>query len=292
MGKLKYWGLSVLAVVLIGAGFWWGTSKASDQKDPLNNSDAFLYDEEGSLYWFELSKRNEKVEGTFYQQKLIEEIGQVPLIEEKKYSVSGRTTEKGYELHINKDDQVVIYDARMDGKELILQKQGENSSQTYKAIDKRQLQQYKNELQDDLETAIYHSENKEKERLKEFFSELNRVYGYLSSEENETFQVFFQVDEALLEGAVMGSLLLMEKSEDGSYKETNYEVNGITDGLMIRLYTTVDGESTKLEGRFLESSQSFEISFWLTDKKLTFHVVTEDEYHERYKDFKENGENG
>jgi len=292
MGKLKYWGLSVLTVVLIGAGFWWGTSRASDQKDPLNNSDAFLYHEEGSLYWFELSKRNEKVEGTFYQQKLIEEIGQVPLIEEKKYSVSGRTTEKGYELHINEDDQAVIYDARMDGEKLILQKQGENSSQTYKAIDKRQLQQYKNELQDELETAIYHSEKKEKDRLKKFFSEFNSVYGYLSSEENETFQVFFQVDEALLEGEVMGSLLLMEKLEDGSYKETNYEVNGITDGLMIRLYTTVDGESTKLEGRFLESSQSFEISFWLTDKKLTFHVVTEDEYHERYKDFKENGENG
>jgi len=292
MGKLKYWGLSLLAVVLIGAGFWWGTSKASDQKDPLNNSDAFLYHEEGSLYWFELSKRNEKVEGTFYQQKLIEEIGQVPLIEEKKYSVSGRTTEKGYELHINEDDQVVIYDARMDDEELILQKQGENSSQTYKAIDKSQLQQYKNELQDDLETAIYHSEKKEKDRLKKFFSEVNRVYGYLSSEENETFQVFFQVDEALLEGEVMGSLLLMEKSEDGSYKETNYEVNGITDGLMIRLYTTVDGESTKLEGRFLESSQSFELSFWLTDKKLTFHVVTEDEYHERYRDFKENSEDG
>src|SRR5690606_22093406 len=124
--------------------------------------------------------------------------------------------------------------------------------------------------------------------LRTFFSELNRVYGYLHSAEDGTYQLFLNIDEALLQGEVSGSLLVMTEtgSESNPYEEVKYEVNGITDGHMLKLFTIVEGQETKLEGNFIENASRFELSFWSTDQKLIFHSVTEDEFHMSYEEFK------
>ncbi|MET3699738.1 hypothetical protein SAMN05877753_10152 [Bacillus oleivorans] len=143
-------------------------------------------------------------------------------------------------------------------------------------------------LQQELENAIDQSEKIEQDRLNKFFSDLTSVYGYLYSRENGSFLLFLKIDEALLEGELTGSLLMMEKTvnENNPYKETRYVLNGITDGIILQWYTTVDGISTKLEGNFHESAASFDLSFWTTDEKLLFHAVTEEEFKQSYEEFK------
>ncbi|MFT4413944.1 hypothetical protein ACLM5H_08800 [Fredinandcohnia humi] len=69
-------------------------------------------------------------------------------------------------------------------------------------------------------------------------------------------------------------------------KETRYGLNGITDGLMVKFFTTVNGKETKLEGNFHEGATEFNLSFWTTDKKLSFHAVTEEEFNHIYKEIK------
>lgn len=130
----------------------------------------------------------------------------------------------------------------------------------------------------------YNAEYEEQVRIRNFFTELREQYGYLYSSEEESFHLFIKIDEALLEGEIAGSLLVREQLDDGTYKETSYDVNGITDGHMIRLHTTVDGESTKLEGAFREGAKRFELSFWLAEEQLEFHAVTEEEFKEVFED--------
>lgn len=140
----------------------------------------------------------------------------------------------------------------------------------------------------ELQIAMDQSEEKEKERLNKFFSELDRVYGYLYSSENSSFQLFIKIDEALREGELTGSLMMVAEtgSEDNTYEETNYVLNGITDGHMVEFFTTVDGKAVKLEGRFYEEATGFDLSFWATDEKLSFHAVTEEEFDRSSKEFK------
>ncbi|WP_433957221.1 hypothetical protein [Cytobacillus horneckiae] len=71
------------------------------------------------------------------------------------------------------------------------------------------------------------------------------------------------------------------------YEETSYDLNGITDGLMVELFTTVDGKKTKLEGNFHEGATGFDLSFWTTNEKLPFYAVTEEEFNNIYEKFKE-----
>jgi hypothetical protein len=136
--------------------------------------------------------------------------------------------------------------------------------------------------------ANYHSEENENNRLKKFFSDLASVYGYLYSTENGSYQLFVKIDEALLEGELTGSLLLMAYTEDTNnhYKETRYVLNGITDGHMVEFFTTVDGKKTKLKGNFYEGATGFDLSFWATEQELSFHAVTEEEFKQSYDGFK------
>ncbi|MCH1627728.1 hypothetical protein [Fredinandcohnia quinoae] len=178
----------------------------------------------------------------------------------------------------------MMLDAWFSGTNLLVQEQGEKTNKSYSAVDKEELDEYAKMIQDELENAIYHSEEKEKARIREFFSDLRSVYGYLYTAENGSFQVFLKIDEALLEGEVSGSLSMMTETgnQDMLYEETKYEINGITDGMIIKLYTKVDGNETKLEGNFHQDAYSFDLSFWTTDDKLTFYAVTEAEFKRKF----------
>ena len=124
--------------------------------------------------------------------------------------------------------------------------------------------------------SLDRSEEIEKARLNNFFTELDRIYGYLYTSEDESIQLFIKIDEALHQGELTGSLLMMVNTDP--YEETSYVLNGITDGLMVQFFTSVDGKETKLEGNFHEDALSFDLSFWTTDIKLPFNAVTEEEF--------------
>ena len=140
--------------------------------------------------------------------------------------------------------------------------------------------------------AIDQSEEKENQRIKNFFSDLRSVYGYLYTAKDGSLQLFLKIDEALNEGELSGSLFMVtdEENKNKHYTETRYTVNGITDGLMLELFTTVEGKETKLKGNFHEGADGFNVSFWTTDQKLYFHAVTEDEFKQNDEAFKRNAQ--
>ncbi|RHW41434.1 hypothetical protein D1B31_06815 [Neobacillus notoginsengisoli] len=287
MRKLSVWWVAAVLGLLAGAAIWWASSYAKDHRDPLNKSDAFVHHDGEVLSWFELTSRNGKVKGKLHQQKVIEETGEPPFMEEKTYDVTGKVTDKGYVFNVNFAGKWLRSDAWFSGENLV-QKQGKKDSKLYEAVGQEQLKKFVEAKQEELQNAIYHSEEKEKNRIRGFFSELKSVYGYLSSSDDESYQLFLKIDEALLEGELTGSLLVMNKVRGGGnlYKERKYELNGITDGRIVRFYTNVEGKETKLEGNFLDSAAKFNLSFWKTAEKLTFHAVTEDKYKKRYEEFK------
>jgi hypothetical protein len=277
----------VVIGLLIGV-VWWGLSILEDRKDPLNKADSFVYSDSGSLYWFEVSSRKGKVEGIYHQQEVIEEVGKEPYLEEQKSPITGKTTENGYEFKINSDGDILKYHAWFSGANLFVQKQGEIDNISYEAVDQEKLDKNIKALQKDLETAIYHAEEKENNRLRNFFTDLRSVYGYLYSNENDTFQLFINIDEALLQGEISGSLLLMNHNADKTnrYQETKYQFNGITDGIMVEIFTLVDGKETSMTGNFHGDASSFDLSFWKDGQKLSFQAVTEEEFHQKYVKFK------
>ncbi|MHC0038741.1 hypothetical protein [Pseudoneobacillus sp. C159] len=288
MNKLNYWGLAALIGLLLVTVYWW--IKAENRNDPLSGVDAFIYSEDGGLYWLELANHHGKVEGKLYQQEVIEEIGKEPYLEEKSYSLAGKTTEIGYEFKSEHDGKPMKLEAWFSGDYLIVQKQDEKYSKLYMAVNEKELALFKKGLQQKLDMAIYHSEEKEKSRRREFFSKLRSVYGYIYTAEDESFQLFVKMDEALPQGELAGSLLMVAATgdKDNRYKETRYDFSGITDGMMMELFTSVDEEETKLEGNFHKDATGFDLSFWTTNDKLSFQAVTEEEFRENYEDFKSN----
>ena len=137
MKKLKSWGVAALIGLLIGVSFSSAeTSELKDRKDPLNKSHAFVYSDNGTLYWFDLTSRKGKVEGKLHQQKIIEESGKLPLImEERKYPLTVEATEKGHQFKVNNDGEIMTFEARFSGANLLVQKQGEKDNKLYKAVD-------------------------------------------------------------------------------------------------------------------------------------------------------------
>jgi hypothetical protein len=278
----------VIIGLLIGVILWWGMPRLDDRKDPLNKAEAFVYSDNGTLNWLELTNRRGKVEGNFYQQKLLEEIGKVPVLEEKKSSLTGKTTKNGYEWILSNGEDITKYNAVLVGANLFVKKQGEKDNLLFEAMDHKQLDKKRKTLQQELELAIYHSEEKENNRLRKFFTDLRNVYGYLYSSEKESFQLFIKIDEALLEGELSGSLLVLEHTENinNPYEETKYILNGITDGLMLEFSTIVDGKETRLKGDFHGDAFGFDLSFWKTTNQLSFHAVTEEEFNQSYEENK------
>jgi hypothetical protein len=166
MKKLKYWGVLAVIVLLIGTVFWWGISKVDDRKDPLNKPNTFVYSDNGIHYWFDLTSRKGKVEGTFYQQKIIEEIGKVPILEEKKFPLIGETTESGYEFRIKNSEKIMKFDAWFSGEDLLVQRQGEKDNNLFIAMDQKELHKNVKVIQQVLQMAIYKFGRERKEPFK------------------------------------------------------------------------------------------------------------------------------
>lgn len=275
--------------MLIGMAAWLAVSSAGDRKDPLNKAEAFAYKENGMLYWFELNSRSGKVTGKQHLMKVIEEVGGPPFLEEKHFSIRGEETGKWYELKVNHDGKTRKYSAWFSGPKLLIQEQGEKAPKVYKAAEKKEIEEYVKEIQREYDKAVYHSEEKEKTRLRNFFSDLNQIYGFLYSAEDGSYQLFVKIDEALLQGEVAGSLLMMAKTGNpgNPYEETKYAFNGITDGQILELYTMVDGKQTMLKGNFHGGAFAFDSSFWMAENKLPFMAVTEAQYKQSYTEFQE-----
>jgi hypothetical protein len=109
------------------------------------------------------------VEGTFYQQIFTEEIGKVPILEEKKFPLIGETTESGYEFRIKNAEKIMKFDAWFSGEDLLVQRQGEKDNNLFIAMDQKELHKNVKVIQQVLQMAIYHSEENEKNRLRKFF---------------------------------------------------------------------------------------------------------------------------
>ena len=279
MGIRKRWKLIALVGLLIGIACWWVIYEVKNQSDPLNKSDAFVYSEDGILYWFELTSRNGKVKGTFYQHVLIEDedVRDLPHIEEKQSPLTGEFTDTGYEWQTNEGGKIVTYVATLSEENLLIHKQGEEDSKLYRAVNKEKLAEYEMTIHEALQIAIDQNEEKEKSRLRKFFSEFNNVYGYYYTNDDKSLQLLIKVDEANLEGDVTATLLMTTKDNHKSYEEKTYELNGITDGHMVEFYTVVDGMQTKLKGDFRTATTGFDLSFWTTNETLFFRAVTEKE---------------
>ncbi|WP_316572235.1 hypothetical protein [Neobacillus sp. YIM B06451] len=261
---------------------------AEDRKDPLNQADAFAYRENGHLFWFAVNSRTGKVKGKQHKMRVIEEIGKPPFLEEKHYRLKGNETDKGYEFKVNHGGNTTTIAAWFSGPTLMVEEPGEKAAKEYKAVGQEEIDKYIKDIQQEYETAVYHSEEKENKRLRKFFSDLNQIYGFLYSAENGSLQLFLKIDEALLQGELSGTLLMVADTgnENNPYEETTYPLNGITDGQVLRLYTEIDGTQTMLKGNFHGDATAFDLSFWLSDSNLLFKAVTEEEYKRSYTEFK------
>lgn len=273
MRKFKHWRIVAVMLLLVGLALWWFASEIKERQVLLNQFDAFVYDDNDVLSWFELTSLNGKVKGEYHQQKIKEK---------ETFSVTGKETEEGFELKVDKHGDVLIFDIKPSKSNLLVQKRGEKSSHLYRGVSREELA-----------TSVeanreYNTEYDEKIRWKQFTVALKRNYGYLYAEKNGTYQLFLKVDEVLFGGELSGSLFVMNANGDSHkpYKETRYVMNGITDGNMVEFFPTVNGKSTKLGGHFLKDATGLDLLFWITGEQLRFHAVTEKEFKQSYEKFK------
>jgi len=56
---------------------------------------------------------------------------------------------------------------------------------------------------------------------------------------------------------------------------------------MAKLYTTVDGKSVTLEGKFRNVAKDLELTYWKTGETVHFQAVNETEYQKRWRSFLE-----
>ncbi|ALC89128.1 hypothetical protein AM500_04475 [Bacillus sp. FJAT-18017] len=284
MNKSQFQGMAaVLIGLLIGYTAWWVTTEVKVSSEPLNQHDAYVYSNNAMIHWFELSSRKGKVEGYFHEGKLIEEDDEPPLVERQKYPLTGKKTKNGYELTVNKDGNKITYDVAFSGPHLSVQKPGEHEAILYNPVNQRELDEYVTALLD------YNVEKNEKDQIRQQFAGIHNVYGYLHNPLDGNQLLFIKIDEALLEGELSASLLIVSDTGNAGtpYKETKYVLNGITDGNMLELYTYVDGQRFRLKGNFNDMATSVNLSLWTTGEKLDFHAVTEEEFKQTYEKFKQ-----
>lgn len=278
------WRLVVAVFCLIGVIGWWTASEFIFTKTVIYAT----YSDKDELSWFEWISRKGEVKGSFHEWILKEEIGRPPVIDQNTYHFIGKKMENGYELTVDKDGKDKLFYVTFSDGHLMLRKQTETEEKEYRMVVEDELDYYVQLIEQELEKALYHAESKEKARVRTFFDELNRIEGFFSSAKDDSFQLYIQLDEALYEGELSGSLLLMLSTgeEASPYKEITYELHGITDGLMVQFFTMVDEEAMTLEGHFHEDDYRFEVSFWLSDQSLTFYPVKEEEFYEKYNQYK------
>lgn len=278
MKKLQVGGAAAVIGLLIGLACWWVTTDQMDNEDRLNNADAFVYPNNGMIYYFELNSYRGRVDGILHELKLREESGRAPYIEEMKYPLSGKTTDKGYEFRVIKQGNANRFQAWFSGPHLVVQQQGEGDDIRYNPVSHAQLATYVEALKQ------YHTEYREQVRRRDFFSQLSSVYGYWSSTKIGSSQLFIRIDEALLEGELSGTLLMMTDTGDPNrpYEESKYPLNGITDGSMMEFFTIIDGEKIKLKGYVDEAARGLDLSYGKSGPILSFHAVTEEEFNKHY----------
>jgi hypothetical protein len=283
MNKSQFKGMAVVLLgLLIGYTAWWATTEAKVSSEPLNQHDAYVYSNNAMIHWFELNSRKGKVEGYFHEGKLIEEDGEPPLVETQKYPLTGKKTKNGYELTVSKDENKITYEVAFSGPHLSVRRRGEQEAILHNPVDQKELDEYVTALLD------YNVEKNEQDRIKQQFTNIRNVYGYLHTPLDGDQLLLIKIEEVLLEGEMAASLLIVSDTGDAGtpYKETKYALNGITDGNMLELYTYLDGKRFRLKGNFYEEATRLNLSLWTTDEKLDFHAVREEEFKKNYEEFK------
>jgi hypothetical protein len=270
-------------LLLIGVAFLaWFTFEVIEKKEPLNQFDAYVFTDNGMIHYFEINSRYGKVNGKLHELTLVEVSGTPPFIKEEEYRIKGKKTGKGYEFKVNMRGENISFDAYFTGPHLSVKKQGEKDRILYNPVDREELETYVDAL------LVYYEEEKEKNSRKKFFDDLKSIYGYMYSSEDGSYHLLLKIDEALQHGGeITGSLLMLTSAGDKNkpYQESKFVWNGITDGKIIELFTIVDGKEIKLEGSFLDSTASFDLSFWMNDEKIVFNEVSEKEFMRIYLGF-------
>lgn len=294
MSKLKFWVLMVVIILLVGAFLWYVGQR--NQHGASAKTDTFVYNEHGKLYWIEITGQRSNIEGTIHQRSISEKPGEVPEMVVKDENLTGETAEKGYVFTVNDNGKKRKFDARFSRSNLLLVKeQGKKETKTFHAAKDGELEKYVNDLHKKLQKAIDRSEEKEKTRMQTFFSKLNSTYGFLYTAKNGEYQLFLKIDEALHQGELEGSLLVVTDTgdtDDKPYEETSYVLHGMTDGLMVEFFTTSGGKETKMKGTFHKDASGLDLTFWKTDRNLTLDAVTEKEFEQKHHDFKAGASRG
>ncbi len=286
--KRKGWSVIVLFGVFVGVVFFGMIFLIEERKDPLLKSDVFVFHDINILHWFEFTSREGKLSGKLFQQEIIQKQEELPFMEEKEYAVIVETTEKGYLLKAQNGKESKVFDAWISGENLKVQKQRTKEYKVYESMNKKERDDHVKALQHDLEIGLDQTEWLEKKRFAQFVSEVESIYGYLSTADNGSTQLFLTIDEALLQGEVTASLSVItkSKSDKDQYEERKYILYGITDGFMVEFYTTLDGKETKLKGEFYGNASGFDLSFWTTNEKLSFHAVSKEMFRQQYNTYK------
>lgn len=281
--------ISVVTVLIITTSFWLVTGMIKNQNQPPHDSNLFVHHNNDSLSWIVLTNNRGNAAVEYHHDELVAEAGKEPFIQSEKQMWTGKTTRKGYDFSFKDENNSALYKAWFSNDLLVVQRTGDPDTQSYKLMSKEKHNELKNALEEKMQVAIYHAEANEKERLSTFFSELSRTYGYLHTNEKNSYQLLIKIDEALQEGELTATLFLFENKGNpaDSTEEETFILNGISDGMMIEFFTTVEGKDMTLTGHFNEDTTSFDLSFWMNnDIVLTFQAVSEKEFKQRNKAFK------
>ncbi len=274
MIKRNYWPAGLLLVLFGLTAFLWASGASEKRVEPVNRWDAFVLQEDGALSWFTLKKESKKINGTYHQRFINDDTNQPAFIDEQKYKVTGKETDNGYELSLEGKERKTL-EAWISGKDLSVKRAGQPVA-LYKSASESELEKHQAVLEEELEAFLYDYEYKEQQRIKAFFDLLRSKYGYIHIEEDRSLMIFIQFHEALYEGELSGSMLVLNKS-GSALQEEEYEINGITNGKSLTLFAPVDGKSVKLEGEFSDNLKNIRLSFWLTREKLEFHEADREE---------------
>ncbi|WP_042143774.1 hypothetical protein [Paucisalibacillus sp. EB02] len=164
MKTIKNRAIGFLATMLIIVSLWWLISEANEKKAAMNQPEIFIFHDQGELHWFELTIQEENLEGRFHQQMIIDEPGQVPVLEEKIYQLKGEKHNNEYEITVNKGEEITIYNAKLREGDLFVRSQGNSDGIFYKVATKEELQTHINGLKEEFDNIMYYAEHKEYER--------------------------------------------------------------------------------------------------------------------------------
>ncbi|WP_027725136.1 hypothetical protein [Tuberibacillus calidus] len=273
--KRLFW---IVIGLIVTISVFWFIGESYFSKTAGSQAKIFIYRDDHQLWWLSLTGRSHDVSGEYYRWTIQEKAGSPPTWQKQADSVTGKVTDDGYQLLMNRNGTKETFSAKyVDGKLMV-------KGFPLTPVSQSKLKSYQQAFKEDWEQTVYVAEQKENERLDRFFSDLRKVYGYLYAPDNSQEWLFLKVEEALREGEWSCTLQVVEKKP---HRTTTYHLNGITDGLMAKLYTTVDGKSVTLEGKFRNVAKDLELTYWKTGETVHFQAVNETEYQKRWRSFLE-----